>query len=80
MRYKIYELIGKGKLERDGYDTKTVTTYKLQEIDDNPFNGFANTDEAVEYIKSNSDMLKNSELTILPIIKINYDGEIVSPQ
>ena len=80
MRYKIYELISKNKLERDGYDTKTVTTYKLREIDDEPFAGFASTDDAIEYIKSNGDMLKYNELTILPIIKINYDGEIVNPQ
>ena len=81
MIYKIYELIGKSKTVPDGYNMTTITHYKLEEVIEwDMKNKYASFEEAhADLIKKRSDF-KNRTLTILPIIDINYDGDIVSPQ
>lgn len=73
MIYKIYELIGKSKT--------VITHYKLEEVGEwDMENKYTSFEEAhADIVKKRSDF-KNRTLTILPIIDIDYDGDIVSPQ
>ena len=77
MSYKIYELIGKEKHEPDGYNMKTITTYKLKEINEWEMqNSYINIQDAYKDIEKHKELLKSKILTILPIVNINWDGEI----
>ena len=77
MIYRIYELIGKSKTEPDGYNVKTVTTYKLEEVREwDMKNDYTSPIDAYSEIVIKKDNFKNKTLTILPIIDINWEGEI----
>lgn len=77
MVYKIFELISKHKIEPDGYDTKTITTYKLNE--EISYSKLETTHTTIECayaeIIKNKRFLKSKILTVLPIIEIDWDGE-----
>ena len=80
MIYRIYELIGKSKTEPDGYNMRTVTTYKLEEVREwDMKNDYGSVEEAHTEIVKKKDDYKNRTLTILPIIDINWEGEIKQP-
>ena len=82
MKYKIYELTTEShlcRLERDGYDTKEIAPITLTEL---PYfsglcDSFNSVTEANEKIIEKREDLKNKNLTIIPVISINYDGCII---
>ena len=83
MKYQIFELVGPQILHKykpDGYYTKSTQGVVLQDIDINRY-GFEEKHESIESamneIEKYFDDLKNKTLTIIPIIKINYDGEVI---
>lgn len=77
MKYKIFELIGKDRLEQDEYYTKTITSYKLEELDlgmkDNEFDS---PEEAMNTIQNLATNFKCTKVSILPIIEIDYEGKV----
>lgn len=82
MKYKIFKLSTPDiliKTYRDGYDLETIENITLQELD---FSGYIMNDEhnsiesAMEEIRKHKNELENTDLTILPIIEIDYNGEI----
>lgn len=80
MKYKIYEMIAPEHLEktvRVGYEVKTLYRNVLEELDVVGVESEHQTLEmAMNEIIENKDKLKNCELTILPIVKVNWDGEV----
>ena len=77
MTYKIYELIGKSKTVPDGYNMTTIETYKLEEIREwDMENDYDSIDAAYNDILKKKTDLKSKTLTILPIININWGGEV----
>ena len=82
MKYQIFELIGPAilhKYEPDGYYMKSIQGIVLQDVDIDHY-GFEEKHESIESamneIEKYSDDLKSKTLTIMPIIKIDYDGEV----
>ena len=82
MKYQIFELISPPSLKKyepDGYHMKSTQGSILQEIDIDRY-GFEENhdsiDSAMNEIEKYSDNLKSKTLTIIPIININYDGEV----
>lgn len=82
MKYKIYKLVEPRILEEtvpDGYNVKVVRGIVLEEVDiwwsglNDTFNSL---EEVMNTISENADKLKNENLTILPIIKVNWEGGI----
>lgn len=77
MTYKIYKLIGKSKTVPDGYNMTTIERYKLEEISEwGMDNNYDTAEAAYADIVKNKDNLKSKTLTILPIVNINWDGEV----
>lgn len=71
LQYHIYILVGKDKIEPDGYYSKTVTNYTLQE----PSIGLMLTrhtsmEDAVAECRAYENQLRGYQITILPIIKL----------
>ena len=75
--YKIFELIGKDRLVPDGYYTKTVTTYKLEKVDLGFTDKYPSVESAMEVIRNKRLMLQVSQLVILPVVQLDYEGNIV---
>ena len=82
MKYQIFELVGPSilkKYEPDGYHMKSTQGIVLQDVDIDRY-GFEERHESIESamneIEEYSDDLKSKTLTIIPIIKIDYDGEV----
>ena len=81
MKYKIYEIYYPSVLQSiddSGYHPVIVSGYALKEVNvDIVFRDEHATFElAVEEIKKNADSLEGKSLTILPIIKIDYQGKL----
>ncbi len=76
MKYKIFELIGEEKLEEDGFDTKTIQTYKLKETSLNSWGSHVSFQDAEKHIEENAKNLNFCKMTILPIYEIDYEGNI----
>jgi hypothetical protein len=82
MKYIIYEVISPEHLQKtvlDGYYNKTLYRSILQPVDNE--HGMVESehdsmDAAIEEIKKHKEELKYCTLTILPIVKINYEGEV----
>lgn len=81
MKYVIYEMIQPEHLQKTvykGYGHKTVYRNVLEELD---VVGVESThptiESAISEIIANKDKLKQLELTILPKIRIAFDGEIL---
>lgn len=74
MKYQIFELIPKSRLEPDGYYTKTLLNYTLEQ-DAYP-DLYVSFDAAVSYIRENPDEFKSQKLTVLPILDVDYKGKI----
>lgn len=65
------------RIEVEGYYPHTVHQHALEKLDVVSVQTEHDTMEsAVEEIKKNADKLKFLDLTILPVISINYEGEI----
>ena len=82
MKYQIFELVGPQilhKYEPDGYYMKSSQGIVLQDVDIDRF-GFKDCHESIESaineIEEYSENLKSKTLTIIPMIYINYDGEM----
>ena len=82
MNYQIFELVEPSilhKYEPDGYHMKSIQGIILQNVDINRY-GFEeihdSIDLAINEIEKYSDDLKSKTLTIIPIINIDYDGEV----
>ena len=82
MKFQIFELVEPSilkKHEPDGYHMKSIQRIILQDVDINRF-GFEEKHESIESamneIEEYSDDLKSKTLTIIPIINIDYDGEV----
>lgn len=83
MGYKIYELVTPEHLqsvEQDGYYLKTISRYVLEELDINIFgsvdNNYDTVIDAVKAIEKNKEKLKGKELTVVPVINVDYEGHI----
>ncbi len=80
MQYIIYEMIAPSLLEevkKEYYYVQTIENYVLRKLDV-PFveAEHPTMESAIAEIDSKKDELKHLTLTILPIFKINYIGEI----
>lgn len=82
MKYQIFELIGPSilkKYEPDGYHMKSTQGIVLQDVNINCFE-FKECHESIESamneIEKYSEDLKSKTLTIIPMIYIDYNGEI----
>lgn len=82
MKYQIFELVGPSilhKYEPNGYHMKSTQGIVLQDVDIDRF-GFEECHESIESamneIEEYSNDLKSKTLTIIPIINIDYNGEI----
>jgi hypothetical protein len=82
MRYKIYQLVEPEVLDTLGDDMtlQKVNKTVLEDVRDMPY-GFQdvhdNMDNAIGEIVKHKLKLKFKDLTIIPIISLNYDGEIL---
>lgn len=83
MKYKIYELVEPdilSKTEPDGYDIKTTNKTVLQELDwgfgNNLGGTYSSLESAKEEITDNLSDLKGKKLTILPILDIDWEGNL----
>lgn len=81
MKYKLYQLVEPDHLSvqvEEGYHQKTIYRSILEEV--NGFydfeTEFGSIEQAYEYIEANSEHFKNMDLTVLPILSINWDGNI----
>ena len=82
MKFQIFELVEPPilkKHEPDGYHMKSIQGIILQDVDIDRY-GFEeihdSIDLAINEIEKYSDDLKSKTLTIIPIINIDYDGEV----
>ena len=78
MKYKIYNMVRPEHLQKtvpDGYYLKDITRYVLEEVNEFYW-GYDSIEDAMKVIRENAIKLKGYELTILPVININYNGEI----
>lgn len=82
MKFQIFELVEPPilkKHEPDGYYMKSIQGIILQDVDIDRY-GFEeihdSIDLAINEIEKYSDDLKSKTLTIIPIINIDYDGEV----
>ena len=82
MKYQIFELVGPSilkKYEPDGYHMKSTQGIVLQDVDIDRY-GFEERHESIESAMNEigrySEDLKSKTLTIIPIITIDYDGEV----
>lgn len=74
MTYQIFDLIPDIRFEPNGYGTKTVINYTLEQCEyPDRYNSY---DEAEEYIKQNVDDFKYQKIVILPVLEIGYNGDI----
>ena len=82
MSYKIYELVKPEvlkKTEPDGYHIKTTELITLKEVDglasglEYSYNSELEARTAIIY---NKDKLKQKDLVILPMLSVNWDGEV----
>lgn len=80
MKYVIYEMTKPDVLsrsEQDGYYVKTINPITLEEIVDfNIKTEHHSIDSAISEIHKHKDSLKSKYLTVLPVIKVDYDGNI----
>jgi len=80
MKYIIYELIQPSHLKesvQDGYYIKTVYRNVLEELDVPKVESKHDSMEsALSEINSNKELLKHLTLTVLPILSINWEGDI----
>jgi len=72
MTYQIFEMILDVKFEPDGYNTKTIFNYTLEQ-ESYPDN-YNSLSEAAEYIRQNTDEFKYKKITILPVFEIGHNG------
>lgn len=81
MKYKVYELVKPEMLKRiehEGYDKVTKELITLEEVTyssglDYSYNSEL---EAMTDIRDNKDRLKHKDLVIMPIVSVNWNGEI----
>lgn len=78
MKYIIYEMIHHDKVINDeGYNLTTSTVYALVELDVSHVDSqHTSMENAVKEIQKHKKLLKYKQLTILPVIDIDYEGEI----
>jgi len=80
MIYEIVEIVEPTQLQKRemiGYSTKVSTRSVLQSIDLYGFNPYhSSMDEAHNEIINNRNILKSKNLTIIPIISIDLNGDI----
>lgn len=84
MKYKIYEIVSPSSLkiiDDSGYNLTAIEMHVLQEVESFNYNSGLNDEhnsmvDAMDVIRQNKNDLKRKELTIIPIISINYEGVI----
>lgn len=81
MTYKIHKLVEPTHLsvqEDEGYSTRTVYRRVLEELNGHFQwnNEFGSIEQAYTFIKENSEHFKCMELTVIPVIDVNWDGEV----
>ena len=74
MKYQIFELIENRRLEPDGYRTKSVVNYTLEQ-DAYP-SAFESVTEAEQHLRDHSKEHTRTTLVILPVYEIDYKGEL----
>ena len=81
MKYIIYKLIQPSHLKEivyENYFTKTIDRNVLEKLDIRGVKEEHPTMEsAIAEIHNKKDLLKNLELTIIPVFSILWDGEVV---
>ena len=80
MKYVIHEMTEPNVLSRtepDGYYVKTINPITLEEIADfNIKTEHDSMDSAISEIHRHKNRLKSKYLTVIPVIKVDYDGNI----
>lgn len=82
MKYKIYELVQPDILQEnviEGYGMRSISRIVLEKISgiDYEFNeDHESMENAIAEIEKFKNQLKGMRLTIIPIIEIDYKGEI----
>ncbi len=80
MKYIIYELVRPDflqKKEMDGYDLKTLERNVLERLNESyVYEEQDSFEDAVSEIQKNKDKLKFKQLVILPVISVDYNGDI----
>jgi len=80
MKYIIYEMVQPDCLktiERDGYYPKTIDRHVLEELNIHGVQEKHPTMEsAIAEINDKKDKLKHLQLTVLPVLSIDWEGEI----
>lgn len=80
MKYVIYEMVQPSQLkevEQDGYYTKVIYRSVLQILDiPGVEEEHSSMESAISEINTNSKLLKNLNLTILPVFSISWEGEV----
>lgn len=78
MKYKIYTMVKPEHLQKtvpDGYYMRDVVRCVLEEVDEF-YHEYDSIEDAMMGIRENAINLKHHELTILPVININFNGEV----
>ena len=78
MKYKIYEMVRPEHLQLtvpDGYYIKTLERIIL-EVPSGLEYEYGSIEEATADIVENREQLKSTELCILPIVSIDYEGNV----
>ena len=76
MKYKIFELVKTGHTSE--YDYCNFYRWALEYIDYNGLseNEYIHMNEAIDAIKESSESLTHKKIAIIPVININYKGEL----
>jgi hypothetical protein len=79
MKYKIYSLEYPEHLQKhepDGYHMKQIDRAVFEDIHVGCESEFDTSEDAYKHIQDNSKNLKGRELCVLPVIKVDYKGDL----
>ena len=77
MKYKIYSLEYPEHLQTTEYRSESISRAVLQNVNVGWENEFKTIEDAYKHIYDNSEQLSGYELCILPVMKIDYDGNLI---
>ena len=73
-KFQIFELESQKTYEPDRYDLKSIENYSLKQ-ENFLYDYFDTFIEALNELKKWSERNKRKNFVILPVVRINYDGE-----
>ena len=74
MRYQIFEMTFENRLVPDGWYTKTIANYTLDQ-DQFP-DSYPSYSAAKEFLAQNLDSFKVKKITIFPVVEFDFEGVI----